>query len=243
LIVVYEKEVDTHINIIQVNVENRYDNASSTSAALDTLKAAYDGTNGVWTPGADLHHALLGRGLNGGIAYLSVICNSLYGFGVSAGITGSYGGPGSPLVWDLVVFMHELGRESCCVLFLLADVWCTVHSHLSHALHLYNFLTFYFSVAFLLYTQITLVPATLMTVIITPPQSIIVLPTALECQMQVLQQSCPTATLALEEVSTIHVICAKPPEIILAHAIKKISYLYFSFVQSATLLTLWEETV
>lgn len=88
---------------------NRYDNDPTTSAALGTLKAAYEG--GAWTPGADLHHALLGRGLGGGIAYVGAICNTMYGFGVSAGISGSYGGPGNPLVWDLVVFMHELGRK------------------------------------------------------------------------------------------------------------------------------------
>ena len=87
---VYEKEIDTHISIKGVEVTTRYNAASDTSQALDLLKQARD--YGDWPQGADLVHAVLGRGLGGGIAYLGTICNTGFGFGVSAGLAGQYQG-------------------------------------------------------------------------------------------------------------------------------------------------------
>ncbi len=38
----------------------------------------------------DIHHALLGKHLGGGMAYVGVICNPGVGFGVSGGISGAF---------------------------------------------------------------------------------------------------------------------------------------------------------
>ena len=85
--IMYEKEVDTHLTIVEVVITNRYDSASGTSNALDIQRNALKDTN--WPNSeADLVHAILGRSLGGGIAYLGVLCNKGYGFGVSAGING-----------------------------------------------------------------------------------------------------------------------------------------------------------
>lgn len=104
--IMYEKEADTHLTIVEVVITGRYDSDTSTSAALATQRTALDGAD--WPNSeADLVHAILGRGLGGGIAYLGVLCNRNYGFGVSAGISGSYQ-ISSPqaMVWDIFVVAH-----------------------------------------------------------------------------------------------------------------------------------------
>jgi hypothetical protein len=56
----------------------------------------------------DLHHALLSRNLGGGIAYLGVLCNPNFGFGLSASLSGSYRGMGNALVWDMMVVSFDI---------------------------------------------------------------------------------------------------------------------------------------
>ncbi len=63
----------------------------------------------------DLGHYLAGRGLGGGVAWLSVVCsNQTYGYGLSSGI--GYGFP-YPLVdhdygnWEPMVVAHEIGHN------------------------------------------------------------------------------------------------------------------------------------
>ena len=51
----------------------------------------------------DLHHALLGKDLKGGIAYVGVICREDYGFGLSASLSGSYRSMSNAVVWDMMV--------------------------------------------------------------------------------------------------------------------------------------------
>ena len=58
----------------------------------------------------DLHHALLGRSLGGGIAYLTGLCNPAYSVGLSSGIQGDFRSLDGAVVWDATVFMHEVGH-------------------------------------------------------------------------------------------------------------------------------------
>ena len=51
----------------------------------------------------DLHHALLSKNMGGGIAYVGVICDSDYGFGLSASLSGNYVSMGNAVVWDMMV--------------------------------------------------------------------------------------------------------------------------------------------
>ena len=51
----------------------------------------------------DLHHALLGKGLGGGVAYVGVICRPDYGFGLSASLGGGYVSMSNAVVWDMMV--------------------------------------------------------------------------------------------------------------------------------------------
>ena len=51
------------------------------------------------------------RNLGGGVAYVGVVCNPNVGFGLSTGLSGEYQSMGNSLVWDMFVFMHELGHN------------------------------------------------------------------------------------------------------------------------------------
>ncbi len=63
-----------------------------------------------------LAHFVSGAGLGGGVAYLETLCNSSFGFAVSANITHFGRLPDSPatqgpLTWDFYVISHEAGHN------------------------------------------------------------------------------------------------------------------------------------
>ena len=107
---VYEPEIHTHLNVIAIAYTDLYDVATGTSNALDIMRTNFATAYG--TPfhyeGADLHHALLGKGLGGGIAYVGVLCRPDYGYGLSASLTGSYTSMDAATVWDMKVFTVRL---------------------------------------------------------------------------------------------------------------------------------------
>ena len=62
----------------------------------------------------DLAHFLSGRGLGGGVAWLSVVCNPDWGYALSANLGSNFPYPlenNNGNNWDLMVFMHELGHN------------------------------------------------------------------------------------------------------------------------------------
>jgi len=112
--VIYEKEIDTHLHVVHVQKTNRYDSATSTTDALSIMRSAFAGSDWHYN-NVDLHHALLAKDLGGGIAYVGALCNSNYGFGLSANLAGNFNGLGAATVWDLTVFAHELGVSDDCL--------------------------------------------------------------------------------------------------------------------------------
>lgn len=42
---------------------------------------------------------------------MGVVCNPNVGFGLSTGLSGAYQSMGNSIVWDMFVFMHELGHN------------------------------------------------------------------------------------------------------------------------------------
>jgi hypothetical protein len=113
---IYEYEVDTHLNVAQIEVVTRYDNAATSGDALTIMENYYSpavGNNWKSVNGkpVDLHHALLGRDLGGGVAYLGAVCNTYLGFGVSGGIVGNINSLGGDTYWDISVFAHEVGHN------------------------------------------------------------------------------------------------------------------------------------
>ena len=62
----------------------------------------------------DLAHFLSGRGLGGGVAWGNVLCNSDFGYGLSANLAGSFPYPildNNGSNWDLMVVAHEIGHN------------------------------------------------------------------------------------------------------------------------------------
>jgi len=105
--VVFEKEIDTHLHVAHVLVSDLYVSASGAREALEIMRNHY-GSDSWHTPGIDLHHALLGKGLGGGIAYIGVLCRGDYGYGLTSSISGDFTNLDHRVVWDLKAFMHEV---------------------------------------------------------------------------------------------------------------------------------------
>ena len=75
---------------------------------LDT----YGSTGSFAVPGTDLHYALLGRDLGGGMSTKGELCNPARAFGVSSGIAGTMANVMSgSMYWDVYVLAHELGHS------------------------------------------------------------------------------------------------------------------------------------
>lgn len=80
-------KIDTHLHVRAIVQSSLYQNADGstmgTSAALGVMRDNFaSSTHGTsHFSNVDLHHALLGGG-GGGIAYIGVLCNSDYGFGL-----------------------------------------------------------------------------------------------------------------------------------------------------------------
>jgi hypothetical protein len=86
--------------------------SGSAGGLLAEFRSAWAGFPATTT--ANVAHFLSGGIFGGGVAYLDVLCNGSYGFGVSTGITGSTPIPVptySGLTWDFVVTAHELGHN------------------------------------------------------------------------------------------------------------------------------------
>ncbi len=90
------------------------DSGGDSSALLNEFRGAWNASG--WPAPADLAHFVSGASLGGGIAYVNVLCNQSFGYGVSGNINGmiNWGGwTGQPggLTWDFVVVAHEIGHN------------------------------------------------------------------------------------------------------------------------------------
>ena len=102
-----QSEINTHLNVLHINLNRNYDSAIDYFEAIDTMMAIYSRTSWHYTSplgiNPDLHHALLGRELGGGAAYPGKICDPGWGFGVSGGVKGSFVSLDNGAVWDMMV--------------------------------------------------------------------------------------------------------------------------------------------
>lgn len=68
----------------------------------------------MWSVSRNLAHFLSGRGLGGGVAWLSVMCNSQWGFALSGNLAGAFPYPledNRGNNWDPFVVAHEFGHN------------------------------------------------------------------------------------------------------------------------------------
>lgn len=56
-------------------------------------------------------HLLSGKNLGGGVAYLGVLCNASFGYGVTGNINGSFNPAAPSAVWDINAVAHEIGHN------------------------------------------------------------------------------------------------------------------------------------
>eukprot|EP00804_Cyclotella_cryptica_P029791 CCRYP_020655-RH/>CCRYP_020655-RH protein AED:0.16 eAED:0.17 QI:189/1/0.94/1/0.62/0.82/17/1256/1313 len=114
---VLEREIMSHVNVVSIRQTDFYGDVDSTTDALDKMKKEFGGS--YWhEDGVDLHYALLGKGLKGGlgeragIAFIeNSLCDPARGFGVVSGLKGGFESLNENLGTDLKRFMYALGHS------------------------------------------------------------------------------------------------------------------------------------
>jgi hypothetical protein len=110
--VVLEREIMTHINVVRIRQSDLYVDVDLTDDALDMMKDEYGGFN---DDDVDLHYALLGNKLKGGLGERSGVafiekslCDSSRGFGVVSGLEGDFDNLDERFGTDLKRFMYAI---------------------------------------------------------------------------------------------------------------------------------------
>lgn len=111
---IYVRDLSLHPNLVYLRLWEGTTDPWLTAASGDALNEFRDhwqsSMGGVTRTMA---HMLSGRGLGGGVAWLSSICNS-FSYAVSGNLGGSFPYPvadNSGQNWDLMVFTHEMGHN------------------------------------------------------------------------------------------------------------------------------------
>jgi len=81
--------------------------------SIDMLNEFVGAWQGNIPTGATLGHMMSGASLGGGVAYLDVLCNNQFNFGVSGNIAAQVNFPvvQQPANWDFIVVSHEIGHN------------------------------------------------------------------------------------------------------------------------------------
>jgi len=107
---VFEYEVDAHLNVVHIQETDIYDELTTTKDALREMRLQprpeYDGNSKII-----LHHALLGRYVGGGIAFIDSVCDNKWGYGVTSDISGSLQKLDELVLFDFFIFTHEIGHS------------------------------------------------------------------------------------------------------------------------------------
>jgi hypothetical protein len=113
---VYEREINTNLVISWSRLWTGGAASDPWNASDDTLSALEEFQD-YWNSGSDvpdtrtIAHMLSGKSLGGGIAYVGVLCNSYYGYGVSASLSKNFDSYSPSVVWDILVVTHEIGHN------------------------------------------------------------------------------------------------------------------------------------
>src|SRR5262245_44131013 len=120
----YFTDVQTTLSIAYLGIHTGSNDGWTTqetagSNAGDLLDEFQSKWGSTW-PGqantANIAHFLSGVNLGGGVAYVDVLCNHSFGFGVSANMSGNinwstWTGLPASFTWDFVVVAHEIGHN------------------------------------------------------------------------------------------------------------------------------------
>lgn len=113
----YEEQIDTVLTYPYLQFYTTPNDPWSTpdtgGNSIDMLNEFVGAWQGNVPMGANLAHFMSGASLGGGVAYLDVLCNGFFNFGVSGNIDGQVNFPvqQQPNNWDFMVVAHELGHN------------------------------------------------------------------------------------------------------------------------------------
>jgi len=107
--VIYEREIDVHLNVVRIEETNIFRNVDNLRDGLKAMRLHYEGT--MDGNGAHLVHAMLGEHIGGGIAFVDTVCDSKWGVGLSSGIRGTIGNLDDDTLQDAFMVAHELGHS------------------------------------------------------------------------------------------------------------------------------------
>ena len=83
--------------------------ATTTSTALSELLSYWNAN--YTSVSRTIVHMLSGKNMGGGIAYIGVLCNSNFGYGLSSSLSTSFSTTTPSLYWDILCYTHEIGHN------------------------------------------------------------------------------------------------------------------------------------
>ncbi len=83
--------------------------ATSTSTALSEMLSYWN--SNYTSVQRTIVHMLSGKNMGGGIAYVGVLCNSSFGYGLSSSLGTTFSVTNPNLYWDVLCYTHEIGHN------------------------------------------------------------------------------------------------------------------------------------
>jgi hypothetical protein len=121
--IIFEKEIGVRLNVVHIQEVKIFEPATDLRGGLLIMREKYDNTN---PDGVTLHHALLGKYIGGGIAFIDRVCDEKYGVRLSSGLEGRVatlrGGPQTHLREDMWA-SGPLLRTNCFSKNRLLSTW------------------------------------------------------------------------------------------------------------------------
>jgi hypothetical protein len=105
---ILENEVGARLNVVHVQEVTYFGPAESLRDGLRVMREQYDQH---FPANVQLRHALLGKYIGGGIAFIDAVCDERYGVGLSSGLEGTINSLDDDAVYDLFIMMHEIGHS------------------------------------------------------------------------------------------------------------------------------------
>ena len=105
---ILENEVGVRLNAVHVQEVTYFGSAESLRDGLRLMREHYDQH---FPADVQLRHALLGKYIGGGIAFIDAVCDERYGVGLSSGLEGTINSLDEDAVYDLFIMMHEIGHS------------------------------------------------------------------------------------------------------------------------------------
>ncbi|KAL9178932.1 hypothetical protein ACHAXT_011905 [Thalassiosira profunda] len=108
---VFESEVDAHLNVVSITETDIYDDLETAREALRTMRLTPRPNTADGGSKIILHHALLGRYLGGGIAFIDSVCDDMWAYGVTSDLSGSVTEMDDLTLFDFFIVTHEIGHS------------------------------------------------------------------------------------------------------------------------------------